>query len=44
MKLIGYCTECHKIKRVNASPSFLASGRSPVRGVCDDCRNKERGR
>jgi hypothetical protein len=34
--MIGYCTECHKIKRVWVRMSLLASGRAP-QGICFDC-------
>jgi hypothetical protein len=34
--MIGYCTECHKIKRVRVRMSLLASGRAP-QGICFDC-------
>jgi hypothetical protein len=44
MRVIGYCTECGKIKRVKVRPAMLASGRTPIRGICFECEEKERGR
>lgn len=40
MNVIGYCTECHKVKTVHVSGSNLASLRTSVaQGICFACRD-----
>ena len=43
MRVIGYCIECGRIKRIKASGRDLVAG-GVVRGVCDDCERKLRER
>lgn len=42
MKIIGYCTECRRIKTVNVSSHgmVLLAMQRHAEGVCDDCRDK----
>lgn len=41
MKLVGYCTECRRIKRVDVK--VLINPQSPM-GVCDECRDRKKER
>jgi hypothetical protein len=40
VRIIGYCTGCHKIKRVNVSGSALLGGGTP-QGICSECEREE---
>lgn len=40
MKIHGWCTTCHKVKRVQISGSALARPGTP-RGICDSCQQAE---
>lgn len=45
MRIVGYCTECRRIRQVNASGSALAvaaSRQSVIQGICSDCEEKAR--
>lgn len=39
MRVIGYCTGCHRVKTVNATAFFGAAGALP-HGTCDACQEK----
>ena len=43
MKIHGYCTRCHKIRRVNVGTNTLAliaAGRRVAEGICDECQSR----
>jgi hypothetical protein len=44
MRLVGYCTECHKIKyvRVSAHQLVMAQAKKSniVEGICDACERR----
>jgi hypothetical protein len=46
MRLVGYCTVCHKIKYVQVTGHDLAMaqarGSNVVSGICDDCEKEQR--
>ena len=39
MKLVGYCTVCHRVRKVTVKASGWVS-RNIVVGICDDCDAK----
>jgi len=41
MKLLGYCTECHRIKNVTVKGVL---GGKIEQGICDNCATKENGK
>lgn len=42
MKLHGYCTSCHKVKRVRVTNQAMAmySVQRVLRGICDACQQE----
>lgn len=43
MRVPGWCTECHKIKRVRVTPvgmTALAAG-GAASGICSECQDKQ---
>ena len=41
MRLHGYCTKCHRIRRVRVTNHGML-GRSIPQGVCHECEDKGR--
>jgi hypothetical protein len=45
MRLVGYCTKCHKFKYVQVTSQDLfqaqITGSNIVAGICDDCDKKK---
>jgi hypothetical protein len=41
MRIVGYCTVCHRIRQIRVNARGLI-GRVP-QGICAQCEEKERG-
>jgi hypothetical protein len=43
MRLHGYCTGCHKIKRVLVTSGSFMFQKGMAYGLCEDCDKKQHG-
>lgn len=41
MRIVGYCTKCHRIKQVRVDPRTLVGGGVP-QGICAQCEQEGR--